>query len=154
MATSQLSSPFTYVFTSQEELVTYRPPLDSAVADMDAAGRRGTRTNATNSDAPVYCHGVCRTTLGGGRVGYGHCGDTLGFRCRLLSVPLAQVDGDQSRGPGPVAVVAAMSNAGTMHTGLSPAPFDLWFEHVLLPIVQDMVEDRAESVIHTFHESP
>jgi hypothetical protein len=33
-------------------------------------------------------------------------------------------------------VVAAMTNVGTMHTGLAPSAFDLFFDNVLLPAVR------------------
>lgn len=140
------------------ELRRYSAPRNSDVTAMDSTGRR----SAQQTGSTVYCQGIARTLLPpmaaaadgtvrdsaamppAASVGYGHGGDTLGFRCKLLWVdgPADHRmtdradDGDGDGGGKSGFVLAAMTNIGTMHCGLSRSPFDLWMDHILLPTVR------------------
>ena len=102
----------------QTLLLTYQPPKYPNRTPVDEYGNRDTERSVHSSW--IYCQGVAWFTLQDGTMAYGNLGDTLGFRSQLMWMD----DG---------IVVAAMTNVGTMHTGLDPSPFDTWFDHVLMP---------------------
>ena len=131
---------------------TQLPPMDVVARPAGAVETPAEATGAATAAGQTTTPLLSSTPRHLPAVGYGHGGDTLGFRCKLLWVggPSDRNNdgsggGDGSSGSVGVGkeachdgfVLAAMTNIGTMHCGLSPSPFDLWVEHILLPAVRE-----------------
>ena len=144
---------------------TQLPPMEVAARPAGAVETPAEATGAATAAGQTTPPRLSSTPRHLPAVGYGHGGDTLGFRCKLLWVggpsdrnndgsrggsegaPCGDGSGGGDGSSGSVGVgneachdgfvLAAMTNIGTMHCGLSPSPFDLWVEHILLPAVRE-----------------
>ena len=90
---------------THQQMFTYYPPAESQ------ANRE-------------YMLGISRTQRAYGEyASVGHGGGTLGFSARMIWFEGTDV------------VIIMLTNIGSMHSGLSPSPVSLFFNHVLVPAV-------------------
>jgi D-alanyl-D-alanine carboxypeptidase len=75
-----------------------------------------------------YMLGISRSERAyGDFASVGHGGGTLGFSARMIWFEGTDV------------IIILLTNIGSMHSGLSPSPVSLFFNHVLVPAVMEYV---------------
>jgi D-alanyl-D-alanine carboxypeptidase len=99
--------------TAHKQMFTYYPP---------SGGGRPNRQ---------YMLGISRSERAfGDYASVGHGGGTLGFSARMIWFEGTDV------------IVIMLTNIGSMHSGLSPSPVSLFFNHVLVPAVMKTMEEK------------